>query len=100
MKQIKLIIVAMVVTALAIACNNAQPKIDTAAATADSLAKAAAVTAVATIDTLVAAKADTSMVYVCKMHADVKGKAGGKCPKCGMALEAMAHPADTTKKAK
>lgn len=28
-------------------------------------------------------------IYACPMHADVKGKEGDKCPKCGMALEHM-----------
>lgn len=26
-------------------------------------------------------------IYACPMHPDVTGKAGDRCPKCGMALE-------------
>lgn len=35
------------------------------------------------------ANADPNATYACPMHADVTGKAGDKCSKCGMALEAV-----------
>ena len=50
-----------------------------------------------------AAKPRAAALYSCPMHADVKGKKGGKCPKCGMDLrpvtraearEAEASPKD------
>jgi len=37
----------------------------------------------------------TAVAYVCPMHADVTGKEGDACSKCGMKLEA-AKSADTT----
>ena len=31
----------------------------------------------------------TATIYACPMHPEVTGKEGDKCPKCGMALEAV-----------
>lgn len=112
--KIKLTFFASIVILLAVACQNANSNATelAAKATADSIAAAkvkdslAAVAAAATAamdtmkkdtthmgamaaqDTTAAGAAATA--YTCKMHPEVSGKKGDKCPKCHMALVAKA----------
>ncbi len=89
MKNLRFLIWTLSILLVSIACQNATQHASesaTSTASADTSAKAgmAAMPAM-----------DTMMTYVCPMHADIKGKAGDKCSKCGMALVAASHPADT-----
>ena len=60
-----------------IACDNSKSKETTQ-------------TAIPTVtDTKAEVKTDTTHIHVftCPMHAEVTGKKGDKCPKCGMSLK-------------
>lgn len=45
----------------------------------------------------VAANVPTDAMYTCPMHAEIRQKGQGSCPKCGMALEPEAVPVVNTK---
>ncbi len=76
---------SLLVILLAIACKNTGT--DTTTSMADSTAAAAA--AMAAMDTMMAPMDTAAVTFACSMHADVTGKDGDKCSKCGMALVAV-----------
>jgi Heavy metal binding domain len=94
--KIRLTFFASLIILLAIACKNSATT-NTTTATADTTSAVAAMTtdtattaSAMMMDTThaVMAAMDSMTVYVCKMHPEVTGKKGDKCPKCKMELVA------------
>ncbi|MEP7267754.1 MAG: heavy metal-binding domain-containing protein [Saprospiraceae bacterium] len=77
----KLIIAAIVVFTLAIACKNSSGSTPEATTETPAMTEASAVA-----DSMATMMSDSTMVFACPMHPDVKGKLGDKCPKCNMAM--------------